>query len=53
MTRNVYTCHENDSIFDITTKMKEHNISGLPVIDEEDKVIGSITTAHISNLLDK
>ena len=34
-------------------KMKEHNISGLPVIDKNHKVIGSITTAHISNLYEK
>lgn len=53
MTQGVYTCHEDDSIFEVTAKMKEHNISVLPVIDDNNKVIGNITTAHISNLLDK
>lgn len=53
MTKNVLTCTENDSIHKVARKMKEHNISGLPVIDENNKVIGSITTSHISNLYEK
>ncbi|OED29540.1 homoserine O-acetyltransferase [Methanosphaera sp. WGK6] len=51
MTQEVFTCHEDDSIFDVTNRMKEHNISGLPVIDSSNKVIGSITTSQISSLL--
>lgn len=50
MTKDVLTCKVSDSIHKVARRMKEHSISGLPVIDDEDKVIGSITTAHISNL---
>lgn len=53
MTKNVLTCTEYDSLHKVIRKMKEHNISGLPVIDKNHKVIGSITTAHISNLYEK
>ena len=41
----------DDTIEEVARKMEEHHISGLPVIDDENKVIGSITTAHLSNLL--
>jgi len=53
MTKDVLTCHPDDSIFDVSRKLKEHDISGLPVIDDYNNVIGSITTAHLSNLIDK
>ncbi|MCD7781635.1 MAG: homoserine O-acetyltransferase [Methanosphaera sp.] len=53
MTEKVYTCHENDSISHVTQKMRKHRISGLPVINDDYKVIGSITTEHISNLVEK
>ena len=52
MTKEVFTCYENDSIYDVAHKMEEEHISGLPVIDENQKVIGIISTAHLSNLLD-
>lgn len=51
MTKKVFTCHEDDTIEEVARKMEEHHISGLPVIDDDNKVIGSITTAHLSNLL--
>lgn len=53
MTKDVLTCYEDDSIYDVSSKLKEHNISGLPVIDENNTVIGIITTAHLSNLIYK
>jgi homoserine O-acetyltransferase len=53
MTKDVLTCYEDDSIYDVSSKLKEHNISGLPVIDSDNNVIGIITTAHLSNLIYK
>jgi homoserine O-acetyltransferase len=53
MTKDVLTCYEDDSIYDVSSKLKEHNISGLPVIDRDNNVIGIITTAHLSNLIYK
>jgi homoserine O-acetyltransferase len=53
MTKDVLTCYEDDSIYDVSSKLKEHNISGLPVIDNDHNVIGIITTAHLSNLIYK
>ena len=52
MTKDVLTCYENDSIYDVAHKMEEKHISGLPVIDKNQKVIGIISTTHLSNLLD-
>ncbi len=52
MTRDVLTCYEDDSIDDVARKMEEHRISGLPVINEKNQVIGSISSTHLSNLLD-
>lgn len=53
MTKDVLTCYEDDSIYDVSSKLKEYNISGLPVIDSQSNVIGIITTAHLSNLIYK
>ncbi len=51
MTKDVISCYENDLIRDVADKMKINNISALPVIDKNNKVIGSITTRHLSSLL--
>ncbi len=53
MTEKIYTCYDTDSIYDANKKMNKHKISGLPVIDKDEKVIGSISTEHISNLLEQ
>lgn len=52
MTKDVLTCYEDDSIYDVAHKMEEHHISGLPVINKNQEVIGNISTTHLSNLLD-
>lgn len=52
MTKDVATCYENDSIYEVAHKMEEERISVLPVIDEDNHVIGNISTTHLSNLLD-
>ncbi|WP_298498530.1 homoserine O-acetyltransferase [uncultured Methanobrevibacter sp.] len=51
MTTNVKYCHARDSIEEIARKMRDFDISCLPVVDKDMKVLGLITTDQISNLL--
>lgn len=48
MTKDVITCHENDSIDDIKKLMNENRISSIPVVDDENHIIGNITSFHIN-----
>ena len=51
MTKTVKYCHADDTIEDIASQMRKFDISCLPVVDEDMKVEGLITTDQISNLL--
>ena len=51
MTKDVLYCKSSDSIADVAFKMKEHNISCLPVINDDFKVEGLISTDQISHLV--
>ena len=51
MTTTVKYCNAGDSIEEIARKMRKFDISCLPVVDEDMKVLGLITTDQISNLL--
>lgn len=51
MTTTVKYCHAGETIEDIARKMRKFDISCLPVVDEDMKVLGLITTDQISNLL--
>lgn len=51
MTTTVKYCHAEDSIEDVAREMRDFDISCLPVVDEDMKVLGLITTDQISNLL--
>lgn len=51
MTEEVITANANDQIEKAAEKMKKYNISSLPVVDDNQKVIGIITTDHISTLI--
>ncbi|MGB9177558.1 MAG: homoserine O-acetyltransferase [Methanoregula sp.] len=51
MSRNVITTTPDESIEDAARKMEEHAISALPVIDEDQHVIGLITADAISMLV--
>ena len=51
MTTTVKYCHADDAIEDIARMMRKFDISCLPVVDEDMKVLGLITTDQISNLL--
>lgn len=48
MTRRVITAFENESIDVVARRMARYNISGVPVVDELNHVIGILTTDDIS-----
>jgi homoserine O-acetyltransferase/O-succinyltransferase len=51
MSKNVITTTPDDPIESAAKKMEEHSISALPVVDEEQHVIGLITSDGISMLI--
>jgi homoserine O-acetyltransferase/O-succinyltransferase len=51
MTKEVIMAWPDDSIELAAQKMREYNISSLPVVDDTGRVIGIITTDHISTLI--
>ncbi|MBS7657379.1 homocysteine biosynthesis protein [Candidatus Bathyarchaeota archaeon] len=51
MTKKVITVFQNESIDVVARKMARHNISGVPVVDKENHVIGILTTDDISKKL--
>ncbi len=53
MTKSVQSCSKEDSIIDIAKKLKDYDISCLPVIGEDKKLEGLITSELISHLISK
>ena len=53
MTRDVITTLPQDSIESAARKMRKHNISYLPVVNDQRKDIKKITTDHLSTLIAK
>lgn len=51
MTRNVLTVNPETPILDAAELMLEHKISGLPVIDENRKLVGIVTESDIFRML--
>ena len=51
MTKDVIMTLPDDSIESSAQKMRKYNISSLPVVDDTGRVIGIITTDHISTLI--
>ena len=47
MTKNVYTIKEDDDISDAAQFMDTHSVNRLPVVDDEDKLIGIITRGDL------
>jgi CBS-domain-containing membrane protein len=47
MTKNVIKIKEDADINEVTTLLSENRISGLPVVDGEDHVVGMITEADV------
>ncbi|MBW6469652.1 MAG: CBS domain-containing protein [Methanosarcinaceae archaeon] len=51
MNLNVIFCRPDDEISNATKLLKKHDISGLPVV-EDDKVVGIVTEADVLKLLE-
>ena len=51
MTANVITVAENTPIYDALNLLSEHEISGMPVIDENKKVVGMLTEKDVLQIL--
>jgi homoserine O-acetyltransferase len=51
MTRNVVISAQEDPVEQAAKRMNEHNISALPVVDANQKVIGMITSDGVSRLV--
>ncbi|KXA94976.1 homoserine O-acetyltransferase [candidate division MSBL1 archaeon SCGC-AAA259E19] len=51
MTKEVVTASPEEPINSVTRKMKDHNISALPVTGEADKILGIVTSDTISQLV--
>ena len=43
MSRNVIRCGPNESLLDLVLKLEQHNISALPVLAPDGKLLGVIT----------
>jgi CBS domain-containing membrane protein len=50
MTRNVIKVKEDADLNEVTTLLSENRISGLPVVNGEDRVIGMITEADVLSM---
>jgi CBS domain-containing protein len=48
MRKNVITCHPEDDIDTAINKMKENKIRRIPVVDDENKVIGLISIGDLA-----
>lgn len=47
MKRDVYTIRNNDTILDALKLMKDKKVSGFPVLDNDDKIVGFISNGDI------
>jgi CBS domain-containing protein len=47
MTRQVVTVHRNDPFKDLVRLMSEREVSGLPVVDDDGRLIGLVTEADL------
>jgi len=50
MTRNVIVAKPHETIDIVAKRMEQHDITGLPVVDDEGHVLGLITSADLSRL---
>jgi CBS domain-containing protein len=51
VTRRVITAKFNEPLETASKRMAQHNISALPVIDNEKQVLGIVTAEDVSKLL--
>jgi CBS domain-containing membrane protein len=50
MTKNVISIRADADFNEVTNLLSEHRISGLPVVDEDERVIGVITEADVLSM---
>ena len=48
MTRNPVTCHANDDLQDAIDAMEKHQVRRIPVVDDDNRIIGIIAQADIA-----
>lgn len=53
METNIFTAHENDTILEILKKLVDKKTSGLPIINDENNVIGFISDGDIMKFIAK
>ena len=51
MTKEVITADPNNTLKEILTKLSEKSISGMPVVDDDNKILGIISEKDILKLL--
>ena len=51
MTKNVITIRENDSLLTAIDLMLRHSISGLPVLNEKDDLVGIVSEHDVMNFV--
>jgi CBS domain-containing protein len=51
MTRDVVTTMMTTNIYDAVRKMSDGNITGLPVVDEDEKLVGVVTEKDVMRYL--
>lgn|GEM_PF-164276 len=51
MTKNVICLNMNETVRDAVKKLAEHNISGAPVVDDNNRLVGIFTEADIIRIL--
>jgi len=53
MTRQVVTCHAGDDLQKALDAMAEHQLRRIPVVDNDDKVVGIIAQADMATRVDQ
>ncbi len=51
MTKNVISVQKYEGIVHVANLLAERNISGVPVVDREDRVVGIVTQADILSMI--
>jgi len=52
MNRNVVTCMSTDKIRKVAAMLKEHKISGIVVVGDNDNIVGIVTESDVLKLLE-
>ena len=49
MTKHVFTVHPNDSLYEVAKLLLHHGVSGCPVVDDHQEVIGIVTYVDLAS----